>query len=156
MAAWSITWGIMSVGGVLLAARLAFGGWLPVRPMAIAVAAFGITLSAVVHVVLQQWEIERFGYPDADFVGITAGLFAVLIGLATSGFAVLVAPASGRSWPIVATLAGSLGVLGIGLSNLPGLRDGLPSESWPLALWLAASAAYAVVVGSVAVGRVRG
>lgn len=60
MAAWSVVWGGLSLIGVLVAARLAFGAWLPVHPPGVIIAAVGVALSAVVHVVLQQREIARF------------------------------------------------------------------------------------------------
>ena len=57
MAAWSVVWGGLSLIGVLIAARVAFGAWLPFNAIGIATAVIGIALSAIVHVVLQQWEI---------------------------------------------------------------------------------------------------
>lgn len=153
MAAWSVIWGVLSIIGVLMAARIALGVWLAVGSLAWLAAATGTGLSATVHTVLQQWEIARFGHIDPDLVGLTAGLFAVLIGLATAAFGTLVAPSSVRGWPAAATLAGSLGVLWIVLLNLPGLDDGLSPESQPLAIWLGLSAIYALVVGATAVTR---
>ena len=98
MAAWGPVWGILAVVGVLLAAQLALGAWLRPSPIAIGIAAVGIGLSSVVNVVLQQWEITRFGITEPELVGPTAGLFAVLIGLAVAGFGALIAPRRLIGW----------------------------------------------------------
>lgn len=65
--------------GVLVAAQLALGAWLRPSPMAMGIAV-GIGLSSVVNVVLQRWEMTRFGITEPELVGPTAGLLAVLIG----------------------------------------------------------------------------
>lgn len=115
----------------------------------------GITLSATVHVVLQQWAIARFGYMDADYIGLTAGLFAVLIGLATATFGVLVAPRGTAAWPLTFVLLGAtLAILTI-LGNAPGLTDGIEPQSWPLAIWLGISGLYAVLVTIMSIERAR-
>jgi hypothetical protein len=156
MAAWSPTWGILAVVGVLVAARLALGAWLQPPPGAIAVAAVGIALSAIVNVVLLQWETARFGYIEPDMVGPTAGLFAVLIGLAVAGFGALVAPRRLIGWPLAAVLLGFIGVATIVGSNVPGLANGIAPESWPLAIWVGLSGIYALVVAGTAVRRALG
>jgi len=121
--------------------------------MAFSGAAIGIGLSAVVHVVLQQWEIERFGYPDPEFVGWTAALFGVLIGQATAHFGSQIAPRKSRGWPTAATVVGAaIGSL-IVVSNLPGLEDGIRPESVPLAIWIAASGVYLLATTGLAVMR---
>jgi hypothetical protein len=155
MAMWSVIWGALSIGGVLLAGRVAFGHRLSISPIAIVLAGAGVALSAIVHVVLQQWEIQRFGYVEPDNVGFMAGLFAVLIGLATAAFATMVAPRGVRAWPAAATIAGALGVLAVAVLNVPGLDDGLAPQSSPLAIWLGLSVVYAMVVATVALLRVH-
>ena len=153
MAVWSPIWGILAVVGVLLAAQLALGTWLRPPAVAIGVAATGIALSAIVNVVLTQWETARFGYVDPEMVGPTAGLFAVLIGLAVAGFGALVAPRRLIGWPLAAVALGFVGVAIIVASNLPGLADGIAAESWPLAIWVGLSGAYALVVAGLVVRR---
>ena len=159
MAVWSVVWGGLSLTGVLIAARLAFNTWLPLSPIGIAIAVIGIALSAIVHVVLQQWEIARFGVPEPEYVGWTAGLFAVLIALATAAFGVFLAPKQVIGWPLAAVLLGCAGVAVIVLSSVPGLRDGIADDSWPLAIWVGLSGLYALSVVALvlhrAVGRVR-
>jgi hypothetical protein len=117
MAAWSVIWGCLSLACVLIAARLAFGRWLAITPLAVIGASVGIALSAIVHVVLQQWEIDRFGIVDPDMVGWTAGPFAVLIGQATAVFGSLIAPAGARGWPVALTVGGALLGLAVVASN---------------------------------------
>lgn len=153
MAAWSPIWGVLSVLGVLVAAQLALGSWLRPSPVAIGVAAFGIGLSAVLNVVLTQWQTDRFGYVEPELVGLTAGLFAVLIGLAVAGFAALIAPRRLIGWPLAAFALGFVGVAIIVLSNVSGLGNGIGAKSWPLAICVGLSGLYAVVTGGLVVRR---
>jgi len=153
MAAWSPIWGFLAVLGVLVASQLALGAWVRPPAVAIGIAAVGIGLSAVVNVVLQQWEMARFGITEPELVGPTAGLFAVLIGLAVAGFAAFVAPRRLIGWPLAAMALGFLGVAIIVASNVPGLADGIGPDSWPLAIWVGLSGVYAVVVAGLVVRR---
>lgn len=153
MAVWSPVWGILSVLGVLVAARLVLGTWLQPPRVAVGIAVVGIALSAIVNVVLQQWEMTRFGITEPELVGPTAGLFAVLIGLAVAGFSAFVAPRRLIGWPLGAVVLGFTGVAIVELSNLPGLANGIPTESWPLAIWVGLSGVYAVVVTALVVRR---
>jgi hypothetical protein len=153
MAAWSPIWGVLAVLGVLVAAQLALGTWLRPSAAAIGIAAVGIGLSAVVNVVLQQWEMTRFGITEPELVGPTAGLFAVLIGLAVAGFGAFLAPRRLIWWPLAAVVLGFAGVAIVVLSNLPGLANGIQAESWPLAIWVGLSGVYAVVVSGLVVRR---
>jgi len=153
MAAWGPAWGILAVGGVLLAAQVSLGAWLRPSPTAIGIATVGICLSSVVNVVLQQWEMTRFGITEPELVGPTAGLFAVLIGLAVASFAALIAPRRVIGWPLAAVVLGFLGVATIVLSNLPGLRDGISPESWPLAIWAGISGLYALAATGLVIRR---
>ena len=153
MAVWSPVWGILAVLGVLLAAQLALGTWLRPPLVAIGIAAVGIGLSAVVNVVLQQWEVTRFGITEPELVGPTAGLFAVLIGLAVAGFSAFVAPRRLIGWPLAAVGLGFVGVAIIVVSNVPGVANGIPAESWPLAIWVGLSGVYAVVVAALVLRR---
>jgi hypothetical protein len=153
MAAWAPIWGVLSVLGVLVAAQLALGAWLRPPAVAIGVAAVGIGLSAVLNVVLQQWEITRFGITEPELVGLTAGLFAVLIGLAVAAFGALIAPRRLIGWPLAAVALGFLGVAIIVLSNIPGLGDGIGAESWPLAICVGLSGLYALITAGLVVRR---
>jgi hypothetical protein len=139
--------------GVLVAARLVLGTWLQPPRVAVGIAVVGIALSAVVNVVLQQWEMTRFGITEPELVGPTAGLFAVLIGLAVAGFSAFVAPRRLIGWPLGAVVLAFAGVAIVVLSNLPGLANGIPAESWPLAIWVGLSGVYAVVVTALVVRR---
>jgi hypothetical protein len=153
MAIWSPVWGILSILGVLVAAQLALGAWLRPPAVAVAVGAAGISLSAVVNVVLQQWEMARFGITEPELVGPTAVLFAVLVGLAVAGFGALAAPRRLIGWPMAAVALGFLGVAVIVLSNLTGLRNGIAPESWPLAVWVGISGLYALVTTGLVIRR---
>lgn len=153
MAIWSPVWGILSILGVLLAAQVALGAWLRPPPIAIGIAAAGLGLSAVVNVVLQQWEMTRFGITEPELVGPTAALFAVLTGLAVAAFGAFLAPRRLIAWPMAAVVLGFLGVAVIVASNLPGLSDGIAAESWPLAVWVGISGLYALVTTGLVIRR---
>jgi hypothetical protein len=155
MAEWSIVWGACALVGVLVAGRITFGRWLHVSSRALIPACAGIALSAVVHVVLQQWAIARFEYMDADNIGWTAGLFAVLLGLATATFGVFIAPRQATAWPLAFVLLGATGTVLIVLRNVPGITDGIDPESWPLAIWLGISGLYAAFVTAACVMQAR-
>jgi hypothetical protein len=85
----------------------------------------------------------------------TAGLFAVLIGLATAAFGVVVAPRGTTGWPLAFVLLGATTTIFIVLGNVPGLGDGIEPESWPLAIWLGISGLYAAAVTIDCVIRAR-
>jgi len=146
MAEWSAVWGLLAMLGVLVAGRLAFGRWPTVSAFAVLIGVSGIVVSAVFHVVLQQWSVTRFGDMDPDLIGWTAGLFAVLLGISTSAFGVSVAPPGSAQWPLAFVIAGGLIALLIVATNVPGITDGIDPESWPLAIWLGISGLYAAAV----------
>lgn len=153
MALWSVVWVALGSLGVLVAARIAFGLWPRVAVGALVVVAFGTALSVGTHLTLQSWAEARFGYYDPDFIGWTAGLFAVLVGLATAAFGVFVGPRGSAAWPLAFVLLGSAGVALVLAGNLPGLADGLAPDSWPLAAWLGASGLYAAGVSAASFTR---
>ena len=144
--AWPLLWGGLALTGVILAGRVAFGRWLRVTAAAVVVAGIGIALSVIVNVTLHQWAVDRFGYFDSDLIWWTSGLFAVLVGLATSAFGVFVAPRGTHAWPLSFVLLGAAVVVWIVLGNQPGLGDGIAPESWPLAIWIGISGVYAALV----------
>jgi len=153
MGAWSVVWGVLSLVGVLVAARLVFGAWLRPRPGAVAVASFGIGLSAVLNIVLLQWETARFGYIEPELVGLTAGLFAVLIGLSVAAFGALLVPRRLIGWPLAMVALGFAGVAIIVLSNVSGLANGIGPDGWPLAICVGLSGLYALVAGGLVLRR---
>lgn len=153
MGAWSVIWGVLSLIGLLVAARLVFGAWLRPRPLAVAIAGVGIGLSAVLNVVLQRWETIRFGITEPELVGLTAGLFAVLIGLSVAAFGAFLVPRRLIGWPLAMVVLGFAGVAIIVLSNIPGLQDGIGADSWPLAICVGLSGAYAIVTAGLVLRR---
>ncbi|HEY7525579.1 MAG TPA: hypothetical protein VIA82_01960 [Candidatus Limnocylindria bacterium] len=92
---------------------------------------------------------------DADYIGWTAGLFAVLIGLAVAAFGVFVAPRHAVRWPLACVVFGFALTAVIVAANVPGLSDGINPESWPLAIWLGISALYAGIVTVASVMKAR-
>jgi len=153
MVLWSVSWGILSVLGVLVAAQLAFGAWLRPSAVGMAIAATGIGLSAVLSVVLEQWATARYGYWDPDMIGWTAGLFALLIGLATAAFGALLVPRRLMGWPAAAVVIGVAAIAFVLASNVPGLADGIRADSWPLAIVIGLCGLYGVVVTGLVLRR---
>ncbi|MBA3688273.1 MAG: hypothetical protein H0W81_05550 [Chloroflexi bacterium] len=153
MGAWSLVWGVLSALGVLVAARLSFGSWLMPRPLGIGILAIGIGLSAILNVVLQQWEISRFGITEPELVGLMAGLFAMLIGLAVAAFGAFLVPRQLIGWPLAAVVFGFVAFALIVAGNLPGLSDGIAAESWPLAIWVGLSGLYALITTGLVMRR---
>jgi hypothetical protein len=155
MTLWSVVWASLAALGVLVAARIVFGIWPRVGPGGFVLVAIGTALSVGTHLTLQSWAEARFGYFDPDFIGWTAGLFAILVGLATAALGVMVAPRGATAWPLAFVLLGSAGVAFVLAGNLPGLADGLAPDSWPLAAWLGASGLYAAGVTAASFLRAR-
>jgi hypothetical protein len=153
MALWSLSWGVLSVLGVLVAAQLVFGAWFKPPLLGVGIAIVGIGLSAVLNVLLQQWQIGWLGFVDPDFLGLTAGLFAVLIGLAVAGFAAFLVPRQLIGWPLAAVMLGSAAVAIIVIGNLPRIEDGIGAESWPLAICVGLSGLYALATGGLVLRR---
>ncbi|MEP7040758.1 MAG: hypothetical protein ABI864_04195 [Chloroflexota bacterium] len=48
---------------------------------------------------------------------------------------------------------GLVGVVVIVVSSIPGLADGIAHESWPLAIWVGLSGAYALIVAGLVARR---
>jgi len=155
MALWSVVWSVFGAAAVLIAGRVAFTVWLRAGAAAVAIVVIGTLLSVGVHLTLQSWAAVRFGYFDPDFIGWTAVLFALLVGLATAAFGVFVAPRGAVAWPLTFVLLGSAGVMLVLAANLPGLSDGLAPDSRPLAGWLGASGLYAALVTAACLIRAR-
>lgn len=151
----AISW--VLAGGLLalVAARFAFGAWCTVRPTAWLVLLVGAALSAAQTVVLTDWTIARFGYNESDFVGPTSFLWAVVAGVAVSGFGVQVAPRWTVWSPLVLAAGGTALGATVVLLNLPGLADGLAAESVLLATVTAAVAVYVGAVAILSFARLR-
>jgi len=146
LGAWPVMWGVIAIVGCLGAAELA----LSVRPQitlaAAGAALAGLALATATQVVLFDWSVARFGVLDSDFVGPTAGMFALLVAMATASFATFIAPASVVAWPAVVTMITGALAVAVGASNVPGLGDGIGPGGLPLAAVLASDALYAVAL----------
>jgi hypothetical protein len=153
LAALLALFGILAAGGVLAAARLAFGGWPRVHGMATVAPLMGVALAMTVELSLHEWTDARFSYYDWDMVGWTALLSVLLVTLAVATFAVLIAPRSAALLPMLGQVAAATVVGIIVLSNVAGITDGVEPESWTLAVLVGLSAAYAIA--AVAVGARR-
>lgn len=143
--------GILAAAGVLAAGRLAFGRWPTVDRRATAVALIGLSLAMAVELALHEWTEARFGYYDWEMVGWTAGLSLAVVALAVATFGAIVAPRSGALPPLLAQVVATTLVGLIVLSNVGGIPGGVEPKSWPLAIFVGLSAAYAaaaVVIGA--------
>jgi len=152
---WALAWVPASGLVALLAARIAFGVWLHVRTLAWLVLLAGALMSGAHLWVLADWAIARYGASDPDYVGSTFLLFAVVAGVAVAAFGVQVAP-RWAAWSPLLAVAGGVGIgVGILLTNVPGMGDGLAVDSRPLALVTVAAALYVGAVGLVSIARLR-
>ena len=146
-----LIWGTTVLGGVIFLARGAFGRWPHVSWTALAVALAGLALAGLLEASLHGWSIERFGLFAWDLVGPTAGLFALIVGSSAAGFGVLVAPRGASLPPLIFAVGGAL-LSGLVVAlNIPGLGDGLGSESVVPALLVGGGGAYALVVAFISV-----
>lgn len=150
---WAFAW--VLAGGLLalLAARLAFGRWLDVRPAAWLILLSGAVVSAATVGILADWTIARFGLNESELVGPMSLLFGVIAGVAVAGFGVQVAPRWAAWSPLVAVGGGAVIGIAIILSNTPGLADGLGRDSGPLAVVTVAAALYIGAVGILSIAR---
>lgn len=152
---WAFAWVLASGLLALLAARLVFEEWLEVRPTAWLILLGGAVVSAATVTILAEWTIARFGINESELVGPMSLLFGVIAGVAVGGFGVLVAPRWAAWSPLLAVAGGGVIGAAIILSNIPGLSDGLGSQSGPLAVVTVAAALYIAVVGVLSLARLR-
>jgi hypothetical protein len=150
---WCVLTGASSLVAVLVLGRLSFGHWLAVGRMAVGLAVLGIGLAVALLLSLWQWGSDRFGVVDWDYLGWTGWLHVFVLALAMAVFGVFVAPRRAVIWPLIATLGGAIVTLAIIATNVPGLRDGIDPESWPLAIWIGVSGVYAIGTALLAIRR---
>jgi hypothetical protein len=111
----------------------------------------GLVLAGSLEASLHAWALDRFATFNWRLIGPTAGLFAVIVGSAVAGFAVLLAPRGASLPPLMFAVGGAL-LSGLVVAvNMPGLGDGIEPESVAPALLVAAGGAYALVVAFIAV-----
>jgi hypothetical protein len=148
--------GAFGMGAVLVAGRVAFGSWLDARPRYLILPVTGIALAIGVELALHEWARLAIGYYDSDFIGWTAGLSFSVAVVAVAWFGLSVAPPGAAVPPRIGLGFGALLVVLIVLSNVPGLGDGIGPNSWPLAILVGLSAAYAIgAVALLSVARLR-
>lgn len=146
-----LIWGGAVLGGALLLARVVFSRWLHVAWPALVLALVGLVLAGSLEASLHAWALDRFATFNWRLIGPTAGLFAVIVGSAVAGFAVLLAPRGASLPPLMFAVGGAL-LSGLVVAvNMPGLGDGIEPESVAPALLVAAGGAYALVVAFIAV-----
>jgi hypothetical protein len=139
-----LVWGGVALGGVVVLARLFFGRWLRVSSMAFGLALVGLVLAGLLETSLHAWALERFATFSWRLIGPTAGLFAIIVGCATAGFGVLIAPRGASLPPLLFAVGGAL-VSGLVVAvNLPGAQGGLDAGSLLPSSLVAAGGAYAL------------
>ncbi len=146
-----LVWGGAVMGGALLFARMLFGRWLQVSRSALGLAVVGLALAGLLEESLHGWALARFGVFDSEMIGPSIGLFAVIVGSAAAGFAVLIAPRGASLPPLAVAIGGALLSGLVVTMNMPGLGDGIDPESVAPAILMAAGGAYALVVAFIAV-----
>jgi hypothetical protein len=151
LAVFLLLWGVFGMTGALLAARLAFGRWLEVKPRDLALPAIGTAVAIAEELALHEWAEASIGFYEWDFIGWTAVLSFVLVGLAVTLFGVRVAPPGAERPPTIGMKLAAALVLFIVLWNVPALLDGIGPHSWPIAVLIGASGLYAAA--AVLIGR---
>lgn len=146
-----LVWGAVATAGVLAAAQLLFGRWPTISWWATIAAGAGLVVAGLEAGALRDWSIGRFGVFDADLVGPSAGLFALVVASAVAAFAVFVAPRRASLPPLLVAVGAALAAGVVVTTNVPGLDDGLAADSVPLALLVAASGGYTVLMAFAAV-----
>lgn len=144
LAGFLLLMGAFGMGAVLVAGRVAFGRWLSVRSGQVVLPAIGIGIGIGVELALHEWARLSIGYYDVDFIGWTAALSFSVVLVAVAWFGVTVAPPGATAPPRIGLGLSALIVVLIVLSNVPGLDDGIGSNSWPLAFLVGASALFAI------------
>ena len=150
LALWLLCFGALGLLGVLVAARLAFRRWLPVRAEHLALAALGIAIAIGVELALHEWAEASIGFYEWDLVGWTAGLSFSVVVLAIALFGLAVAPSGAGSPPKLGTRLAVVLVLFIVLSNVPVLEDGIGPHSWPLVISIVLAGVYAIAGATIA------
>lgn len=153
IALWLMCFGALGILGVMVAARVAFGRWPPVRAEHIALAAVGFAVAIAVELTLHEWAEATIGFYDSDFIGWTAGLSFSLVVLAIALFGHAIAPPGSGAPTRLGTRLGVVLVLFIILSNAPALEDGIGPNSWPLVISIGLAGVYAVVAATIASSR---
>jgi len=146
-----LVWGGLVMGGALLIARMLFARWPQVSRSALGLAMVGLVLAGLLEESLHGWALARFGVFDPELIGPSIGLFAVIVGSAAAGFAVLVAPRGASLPPLAIAIGGAL-VSGLVVAmNMSGLGDGIDPRSLAPAILMAAGGGYALIVAFIAV-----
>jgi hypothetical protein len=145
---------LLACGGVLVAARVAFGRWLPVRARDVVVPMAGIGLATAIELSLHAWVQARYAYYDWQMIGLTAGMSFTLIGVAVATLASRIAPRESALPPLLAQGVGATLIVIIVASNVGGLADGIEPASCPLAILVGLGGAYAVLAVGMGIRRV--
>jgi hypothetical protein len=136
--------GALSMAAALGVGRLAFGRWLAVSRTDLVLPALGVVLAIAAELALHEWAWLTIGYYDWDFIGWTAGLSFSIVLVAVAWFGLSVAPRGAAAPPRIGLGLSATLVILIVLSNVPGLGDGVGPNSWPLAILVGLSGAYAI------------
>jgi hypothetical protein len=154
LALWLASFGILGMLAVWLSGR-----WLLVEPPvvrgALLVPGAGIAIAVAEELALHEWAETSLGYYDWDLVGPTAGLSFLLVLVSIGVFTERVAPAAAAGLVAIGVIVGAALVAMIVASNIPGLGDGIGSESWPAVIAIALAGFYAVVAVVALRGRSR-
>jgi len=136
--------GTLGIGAVLIAARVAFGRWLAVRPRHLILPGAGVGVAIGVELALHEWARLSTGYYDWDLIGWTAGLPLSVALVGVTWFGVTVAPRGANAPPRIGLGSSAALVLLIVLSKVPDVSDGIGPHSWPLAILVGSAAIYAI------------
>jgi hypothetical protein len=118
-----------------------------------AMLALGLSLAAVITLLVNEYGRSRYGYFDPDAVGIAFFAGPALIAVALGTWAALAVGRDGVLMPGAAALTAVCGLALAMLPSVPGATDGIASESVPLAAGFVAAAAYGGLATAMIVRR---
>lgn len=143
--------GVLGSGAALLIGRWLFAASLRrVRAAGALVVVAGIGLAVAEELALHSWATVHVGQYDSDHIGATAMLSAGLLLVTIATLGVLIAPRRAFGGAFLAQAGAAALIWVIVLANVPGLRDGIDAESWPLAILIGMAGLYAA--GTLAIG----
>jgi hypothetical protein len=146
-----IAWSALATAAALVAAR-ALGVAIAWRPLAVAVPAVGTGVAAILEFAIHEWERERFGMFDTEYVGVASLAPGSVVAVALAGWALHAGPGPGSPLLRVVAVLAAVSFAAIGILQMAGLDDGLRPSSIPLASSLVVAAAY---VGLVVLSALR-
>jgi hypothetical protein len=133
VAAASMPIGRRLVGGI----RFSRDGWL--------VLAIGLVLATVSWLLIEEFVRARMEYFDLEYVGFTILTWPAVVAIALCGWAALATPRGSGAPLVIPLVLAAVGFTGALLPSIPGVADGIESESVPLVVVFLVDVLYGVL-----------